>query len=86
MAQTDPHRNPDAVDRKISGRLLPFLPELHLNEVVFGLITSVFFVGYVVFEVPSNLLLPKIGTPKTLTRIMILWSVAIVSMMFTRDQ
>src|SRR5271167_2581951 len=51
---------------------LQFLSELHLNEAVFGLITSAFFIGYIAFEVPSNLLLLKIGAPKTLTRIMLL--------------
>jgi len=65
---------------------LQFLPELHLNEAVFGLITSAFFIGYIAFEVPSNLLLLKIGAPKTLTRIMILWGAAIVSMMFARNE
>ena len=81
----------DAVYRKISWRLLPFvlacyvinyldrvsigyaklqfLNELHLNEAVFGLITSAFFVGYIAFEVPSNLLLLRIGAPATLTSV-----------------
>jgi MFS family permease len=65
---------------------LQFLSELHLNEAVFGLITSAFFIGYIAFEVPSNLLLLKIGAPKTLTRIMFLWGAAIVSMMFARNE
>jgi len=65
---------------------LQFLTELHLNEAVFGLITSAFFIGYIVFEIPSNLLLTKIGAPKTLMRIMVLWGATIVSMMFARDE
>ena len=65
---------------------LQFLPELHLNEATFGLITAVFFFGYIVFEVPSNLLLMRIGAPATLTRIMLLWGAVIVSMMFARDE
>src|ERR1700689_2976331 len=65
---------------------LQFLSELHLNEAVFGLITSVFFFGYIVFEVPSNLLLMRIGAPATLTRIMVLWGAVIVSMMFARNE
>src|ERR1700722_6108594 len=64
---------------------LQFLTELHLNEAVFGLITSAFFIGYIAFEIPSNLLLTRIGAPKTLTRIMVLWGATIVSMMFARD-
>lgn len=98
----------DAVYRKISWRLLPFLltcyvvnyldrvsigyaklqfmPEMHMNEAVFGMITSVFFVGYIAFEVPSNLLLMRIGAPATLTRVMVLWGATIISMMFARNE
>ena len=65
---------------------LQFLSELHLNEAVFGLITSVFFIGYIAFEVPSNLLLMRIGAPATLTRIMVLWGLVIISMMFARNE
>jgi MFS family permease len=65
---------------------LQFLSELHLNEAVFGMITSVFFFGYIAFEVPSNLLLMRIGAPATLTRIMVLWGAVIVSMMFARNE
>jgi MFS family permease len=65
---------------------LQFLPELHLNEAVFGMITSVFFFGYIAFEVPSNLLLMRIGAPATLTRIMVLWGAVIVSMMFAQNE
>jgi MFS family permease len=65
---------------------LQFVPELHLNEPVFGLITSAFFIGYILFEIPSNLLLLRIGAPKTLMRIMTLWVLAIVSMAWARNE
>ena len=65
---------------------LQFLSELHLTETVFGLITSVFFIGYIAFEVPSNLLLLRIGAPATLARVMVLWGATIVSMMFARNE
>ncbi len=65
---------------------LQFLGELHLNEAVFGLITSAFFIGYIAFEVPSNLLLLRVGAPATLTRIMVLWGAVIVSMMFAQNE
>ncbi len=65
---------------------LQFLPELHLNEAVFGMITAVFFFGYIAFEVPSNLLLMRIGAPATLARIMLLWGAVIVSMMFAQNE
>jgi MFS family permease len=65
---------------------LQFLGEMHLNEAAFGLITSVFFFGYIAFEVPSNLLLMRIGAPATLTRIMVLWGGVVVSMMFAQNE
>lgn len=65
---------------------LQFLGDLHLNEAVFGVITSVFFFGYIAFEIPSNLLLMRIGAPATLARVMILWGSVIVSMMFARNE
>jgi fucose permease len=34
---------------------------------------AIFFIGYFLFEVPSNLLLERIGARKTLARITILW-------------
>src|SRR3984885_12247958 len=98
----------DAVYRKISWRLLPFvlacyvinyldrvsigyaklqfMSEMHMNEAVFGMITSVFFFGYIAFEVPSNLLLMRIGAPATLTRVMVLWGGTVVSMMFAQNE
>jgi MFS family permease len=65
---------------------LQFMTDLHLNEAVFGLITSAFAVGYILFEVPSNLLLLKVGAPATLARIMVLWGATIVSMAFARSE
>lgn len=65
---------------------LQFVGDLHLNEAVFGVITSAFAVGYILFEVPSNLLLLRIGAPATLARIMILWGATIVSMAWARDE
>jgi MFS family permease len=43
---------------------------------------GIFFVGYFLFEVPSNLLLERIGARKTLLRIMVLWGLVASAMMF----
>lgn len=56
--------------------------QLGLSESVYGFAAGVFFVGYVMFEVPSNLLLAKIGARRTLSRIMVLWGIASASMLF----
>jgi MFS family permease len=43
---------------------------------VFGLGAGLFFLGYFVFEVPSNLLLYKVGGRRWISRIMITWAIA----------
>ena len=54
---------------------LHMLNDLKLSEAAYGLGAGLFFVGYFLFEVPSNLLMAKIGAKKTLMRIMILWGI-----------
>lgn len=49
------------------------LGDLGFSEVIYGLGAGLFYLGYSVFEVPSNLLLKKIGARLTFARIMILW-------------
>ena len=46
---------------------------LPFGDAVYGLGAGIFFLGYFLFEVPSNLLLERIGARKTLLRIMVLW-------------
>ncbi|MDA3646287.1 MFS transporter [Saccharopolyspora indica] len=59
--------------------------DVGISEAVYGLAAGIFFLGYVIFEVPSNLLLAKIGTRKTLFRIMVLWGLTSAAMMFVSD-
>jgi D-galactonate transporter len=61
---------------------LQMLPDLGFSEAVYGFGAGIFFVGYFLFEVPSNLLLEKIGARKTLARITLLWGIVTVLMMF----
>ena len=55
---------------------------LNLSDAIYGLSASIFFLGYFIFEVPSNLLLHKIGVRKTLLRIMLGWGLASACTMF----
>ena len=55
--------------------------DLGLTAAQFGFASGVFFIGYLVLEVPSNLALPKFGARVWLARIMITWG--IVSLLFT---
>ncbi|NMY11947.1 MFS transporter [Pseudomonas veronii] len=58
--------------------------DLGFSEVVYGLGAGIFFIGYVLFEVPSNLLITRIGARKTIMRIMIAWGVVSSCMMFVQ--
>jgi MFS family permease len=55
---------------------------LAFSDAVFGLGAAVFFIGYMIFEIPSNVLLMRVGARKTLLRIMILWGLASAATMF----
>ncbi|WP_179403850.1 MFS transporter [Burkholderia guangdongensis] len=54
---------------------LQMLDTLHFSEAVYGLGAGIFFLGYFLFEVPSNMLLQRIGAKKTIMRITICWGV-----------
>jgi sugar phosphate permease len=59
--------------------------DIGISEAVYGLAAGIFFLGYVIFEVPSNLLLRRIGTRKTIFRIMLLWGLTSAAMLFVHD-
>jgi MFS family permease len=61
---------------------LTMLDDLKFSEAVYGLGAGMFFLGYFFFEVPSNLLLQKIGARKTLMRITIGWGAVCIAMSF----
>jgi len=58
--------------------------ELGLSEAAFGFGAGVFFIGYFVFEVPSNLMLQRIGARVWISRIMLSWGVVAMAMMLAR--
>ncbi|MDT6960825.1 MULTISPECIES: MFS transporter [unclassified Cupriavidus] len=94
----------DAVYRKVSWRLVPFLllcyvvayldrvnvgfaklqmlNDLQFSETVYGLGAGIFFIGYFLFEVPSNVILHKVGARIWIARIMITWGLISAAMMF----
>lgn len=55
---------------------------LAFSNEAYALGAGIFFIGYFLFEVPSNLMLEKIGARKTLLRIMFCWGLVASSMMF----
>lgn len=54
--------------------------DLHFSSTVFGLGAGVFFLAYFIFEVPSNLLLERVGARRWIARIMITWGVIAAAM------
>lgn len=54
---------------------LQMLSDLSFSNTVYGLGAGIFFLGYVIFEVPSNILLHKVGAKLWIARIMISWGV-----------
>jgi D-galactonate transporter len=64
---------------------LRMVSDLGFSEAVFGFGAGIFFLGYFLFEVPSNLLLERIGARKTLARIAILWGIASVGTMLVTN-
>lgn len=65
---------------------LTMLDELKWSEAMYGLGAGIFFLGYFFFEVPSNLLLQRIGAKKTIMRITIGWGLTSIATMFVRRQ
>ena len=61
---------------------LQMLGDLKFSETIYGLGAGMFFVGYCLFEVPTNLLLYRVGARKVMTRIMITWGTISALTMF----
>lgn len=69
------------IDRiNISFAKLRMSEDLLLSDAAYGIGTSLFFIGYLIFEIPSNMYLKKVGAKATLTRIMLLWGVLTILM------
>ena len=64
------------IDRvNVSFAKLQMLNDLSLSETVYGAGAGIFFLGYFIFEVPSNLILHKVGARRWIARIMVTWAV-----------
>lgn len=61
---------------------LQMLSDLQFSEAAYGLGAGLFFVGYILFEVPSNLILEKVGAKVWIARIMITWGLLSACTMF----
>ena len=52
--------------------------ELGITSQQFGLLVGIFFIGYAVFEIPSNLILHRVGARVWIARILIVWGTVAV--------
>ncbi|MGY6160842.1 MFS transporter [Paraburkholderia strydomiana] len=59
--------------------------DLGFSDAAYGVGAGIFFIGYVLFELPSNLMLPKVGARKTFSRILVLWGITSACMLFVRS-
>jgi len=60
--------------------------DLGIGAAAFGLGAGLFFVGYAIFEVPSNMLLQRYGARAWLTRIMFTWGLVAACMAFVQSE
>lgn len=58
--------------------------DLGFSEQVYGIGVGLFFIGFILFEIPSNMLLDRIGARKTLLRIMVGWGLVSAATAFVR--
>ena len=56
--------------------------DLGLSDAAYGLGAGLFFLGYCLFEIPSNLILERVGARRWIARIMIGWGLVSMAMMF----
>ena len=63
---------------------LQMAQDLAFSETVFGLGAGLFFIGYFLFEVPSNLLMHRLGARVWIARIMITWGIVSALFMFVK--
>jgi len=74
------------IDRQnVSYAKLDMVGALGMSEYAYGLGASLFFIGYFIFEVPSNLLLDRFGASRWFARILISWGAVTVALAYTQN-
>jgi MFS family permease len=63
---------------------IQMLADLKFSETVYGLGAGIFFLGYFLFEVPSNILLHRVGARLWIARVMITWSIVSAATLFVK--
>src|SRR5262245_49248837 len=61
---------------------LQMLSALRFSETVYGLGAGILFIGYFLFEIPSNIILHRVGARLWIARVMLTWAVVSAAMVF----
>lgn len=69
----------------VSYAKLGFSKDTGITTAEYGLGAGLFYLGYVLFEIPSNLILEKVGARKTILRIMVLWGMVSAGTAFVNN-
>src|SRR3954464_2674180 len=59
--------------------------DLHYSDAVYGFGAGIFFIGYFIFEVPSNVILERVGARVWIARIMITWGIISSAFLYAGD-
>lgn len=74
------------IDRQnVSYAKLQMAADIGLGEAAFGLGAALFFIGYFLFEVPSNLILTRVGAGRWFARIVVSWGAVTIALGFTTN-
>lgn len=64
---------------------LQMLSQLRFDEAIYGFGAGIFFLGYTIFEVPSNVIMLRVGPRIWIARIMLTWGLISAAMIFVRS-
>ncbi|UVE18704.1 MFS transporter [Pseudomonas sp. LS44] len=73
----------NTIDRlNISFAKLRMAEDIALTDAAYGIGAGIFYLGYILFEIPSNMYMQRAGARATMTRIMVLWGMVTVATAF----
>ena len=70
----------------VSFAKLQMLGDLHLSDAAYGVGAGIFFLGYCLFELPSNMILHRVGARIWIARIMLTWGVLSIAMAWVQGE
>lgn len=74
------------IDRQnVSYAKLQMVGDLGMSEYAYGLGASLFFIGYFLFEIPSNLFLNRFGASRWFARILLSWGIVTIALAYTQN-